>query len=332
MSKLKDKPLKKCHTDDRKMIDDIHSIIVKDLNENELNNYYLNNALLLNEYYSCNGHNKTNDPKKGILSYFDTNGDKEEEKLSDVGSKDSVRDTNVINDYMKNIDDTIRDERYKDYNYSKCPQCNRNMKINQIVGELLCDKCGNTLYVMIETEKNSYNDPPREVNYFSYKRINHFNEWLAQFQAKENTEIPDQVYEEINYEIKKNINLDINDINYKQIKEILKKLNYNKYYENISYLVNVISGKESPQLSRKEEEILRSLFKEIQIPFMKHCPPERKNFLSYAYVLHKFCELLSYDNLLHYFPLLKSREKLQQQDRIWKDICSELKWEYIPSA
>ena len=65
---------------------------------------------------------------------------------------------------------------------------------------------------------------------------------------------------------------------------------------------------------------------------MKHCPPERKNFLSYSYVLHKFCELLEYDNLLCYFSLLKSREKLQEQDKIWKKICEELKWEYIPSA
>ena len=37
------------------------------------------------------------------------------------------------------------------------------------------------------------------------------------------------------------------------------------------------------------------------------------------------------DNLLVYFPLLKSREKLQQQDRIWKMMCKELKWQYIPS-
>ena len=65
---------------------------------------------------------------------------------------------------------------------------------------------------------------------------------------------------------------------------------------------------------------------------MKYCPPTRKNFLSYAYVLHKFCQLLEYDNLLSYFPLLKSREKLQQQDEIWKNICKELKWEYIPST
>ena len=51
---------------------------------------------------------------------------------------------------------------------------------------------------------------------------------------------------------------------------------------------------------------------------MKHCPDNRKNFLSYAYVLHKFCQLLELDDLLPYFPLLKSREKLQQQDQIWE--------------
>ena len=64
---------------------------------------------------------------------------------------------------------------------------------------------------------------------------------------------------------------------------------------------------------------------------MQHCPNNRKNFLSYSYVLHKFCELIELDDLLIYFPLLKSREKLQQQDQIWKDICKSLKWQYIPS-
>ena len=319
MSKLKDKPLKKCHTDDRQMIDDIHNKIVKDLSDTDLTKYYLDNGLILNDYYSNKNETKVT-TNNGILSYFD----KKEDNIKE--------ENNVINDYMKNIDDRIVNERYKDYNYYKCESCKNNMQINEIISELICDNCGNTINIMITTEKNSYNDPPKEVNYFSYKRINHFNEWLAQFQAKETTEIPDSIYQKINTEIKQNINLNITNINYKQVREILKKLNYNKYYEHIPYLINIISGKESPKLTRKEEEILRSLFKEIQIPFMKHCPPDRKNFLSYSYVLHKFCELLEYDNLLCYFTLLKSREKLQQQDKIWKNICQELKWEYIPSA
>ena len=79
------------------------------------------------------------------------------------------------------------------------------------------------------------------------------------------------------------------------------------------------------------EERLRSMFKDIQIPFMKHCPPSRKNFLSYSYVLHKFIQLLEKDEFLKYFPLLKSREKLHEQDLIWKKICVELNWQFIKS-
>ena len=57
----------------------------------------------------------------------------------------------------------------------------------------------------------------------------------------------------------------------------------------------------------------------------------RKNFLSYSYVIRKFLELLGEDKYISYFPLLKSREKLYQQDVIWKGICAKLKWAFYPS-
>tara|TARA_B100000902_G_scaffold354969_1_gene367537 strand:- start:155 stop:856 length:702 start_codon:yes stop_codon:yes gene_type:complete len=233
---------------------------------------------------------------------------------------------------MCNIDDSFISDKYEDYKLDKCKKCAQNMIFKSIEGEIVCSKCGYTENILVVTDKSSYNDPPREVSYFAYKRINHFNEWLAQFQAKETTEIPDTIYKDIYNELRKNIELNLQEINYKQIREILKKLKYNKYYEHIPHLINILSGKKAPCLSRESEETLRSLFKDIQIPFMNNCPPTRKNFLSYSYVLHKFCELLEYDHLLPFFPLLKSREKLQQQDIIWEKICKDLKWQYIPSA
>lgn len=324
MSTLKDKPLKKCHTDKRKMIDDIHNNITKNMDHSNKLEYYQENGLILDKYYSENTESNYDieDTKQvgGILQYFDNKNVNESCKKR------------IINEYMSNIDDTILSEKYSDYNYNKCDKCSINMKMNDITGEIYCEKCGLTKDIIIMTEKNSYNDPPKEANYFAYKRINHFNEWLAQFQAKESTDIPEKIYKEIYYELNKNINLEIKKISYQQIRSILKKLKYNKYYDNIPHLINIISGEKAPKLNIESEEILRSLFKEIQLPFMKHCPPTRKNFLSYSYVLHKFCELLEYDHLLCFFPLLKSREKLQQQDQIWKKICEELSWEYIPSA
>ena len=71
MSLLKDKPLKKCHTDKRKMIDDIHSEMISNLSEKELNEYYLENGFLLDQYYRSDKTNTNNDTKEGILSYFE---------------------------------------------------------------------------------------------------------------------------------------------------------------------------------------------------------------------------------------------------------------------
>ena len=327
---LKDKPLKKCHTDKRKMIDDLHNEIVKKIDkEEELNDYYLDNGLLLNQYYSSDRKVINNENKNGILSYFNKKEEEEEEK----GNKNDflLNKKEVINEYMCNIDDKIKNTKYENITYDKCELCNSPMLLSEIISELSCSKCGHTKDIIIVTEKNSYADPPREISYFAYKRINHFNEWLAQFQAKEKTELPNEIYSDIYKELNKNIYYNPKDLKYKDVREILKRLKYNKYYEHIPHIISVISGKKAPTLDRKTEEILRSLFKEIQIPFMNNCPENRKNFLSYSYVLHKFCELLEFDHLLEYFPLLKSREKLHQQDLIWQKICKDLKWQYIPS-
>jgi len=321
MSLLKDKPLKKCHTDKRKMIDDIHSEIVQDMNENELSTYYLDNGLLLDRYYRDDNKLKNSDVNSGILSYFG--------KKVDEGSTEDTREK-IMTNYMSNINDTILNEKHiiKD---DICDNCNGKLYLSDLTSELYCKTCGKSRYIMVVTDKVSYSDPQSEITYYTYKRINHFNEWLAQFQAKERTDLPNEIYEEIYEELKKNKHIVPEKLKYNDIRLILKKLNYNKYYENIPHILSIITSKSAPTLDRKNEEILRSLFKEIQIPFMKNCPANRKNFLSYSYVLHKFCELLEYDHLLEYFTLLKSREKLHQQDLIWEKMCKDLNWEFIPS-
>ena len=324
MSSFKDKPLKKCHTDKRKMIDDLHHNLIKTMEEEEKNDYYLDNGLLLDQYYKDNIGGKQITTNEGILNYFKNN------KIEDKNEESTKKC--LINEYMCNIDDTIINNKYQDISVDKCIECNGNLLFKNNESIIYCSSCGYTEDIMIVTEKGSYNDPPREASYFAYKRINHFNEWLAQFQAKETTELPETIYCDVYKELNKNIDFDITTINYNQIRIILKKVKYNKYYEHIPHLINVLSGKKAPTLTRSSEEMLRSLFKEIQIPFMNNCPISRKNFLSYSYVLHKFCELLEYDHLIPFFPLLKSREKLQQQDQIWEKICKDLKWQYIPSA
>ena len=183
-------------------------------------------------------------------------------------------------------------------------------------GKLICPSCGDEIFILVDSDKPSYKEPPREISYFAYKRINHFNEWLAQFQAKESTDIPKSVYDLIKTELKKESYIDIKNLKTNKIRNILKKLGLNKYYEHVPHIINRLSGKPAPIINRETEEKLRMMFKEIQAPWMKHCPNKRSNFLSYSYVLYKCLQLLEMDEFLPYFSLLKSREKLAEQDKI----------------
>ena len=221
--------------------------------------------------------------------------------------------------------------RFQFETFGDCPHCETEMIFSANEANFTCGKCGFQDFVLVDSDKPSYKDPPREVSYYAYKRINHFNEWLAQFQAKETTEIPQEVYDAILVELKKERIMDFRTLKASKVKEILKKMKFNKYYEHIPHIMNRLNGQTAAVMSREIEEKLRYMFKEIQPSFQTHCPKERNNFLSYSYVLYKFCELLELDEYLSCFQLLKNRDKLYVQDKIWQKICADLSWQFIRS-
>lgn len=51
-------------------------------------------------------------------------------------------------------------------------------------------------------------------------------------------------------------------------------------YEHTNAICNLLNGVPPPKLSPELEERLKAMFTEIQEPFERHCPPNRKNFLS----------------------------------------------------
>lgn len=212
-----------------------------------------------------------------------------------------------------------------------CKQCKNQMICLQHDAIIICQNCGYQEVLLVEQNRPILKQNIKDTSHFSYKRINHFREWCNQVQGKESTDIPDEIFEKILNEIKKEKIVDTKTITYVKMREILKRLRINKYYEHINYIINRINGIPTPQFSPELEDKLCNMFRDIQGPFLKHCPKDRKNFLSYSYVLYKFFQILGLNEYLKYFPLLKSREKLYIQDQIWKKICEELGYEFIAS-
>jgi uncharacterized Zn finger protein (UPF0148 family) len=245
---------------------------------------------------------------------------------SKLESKDAVYEK-----FMKIVDKNYITTNTETDIFDTCSKCMVEMLLNNNSGNLICPNCGITENIIVDSDKPSFKEPPKEMTSFCYKRINHLNEFLAQFQAKETTDIPEDVYNEILMEIKKERITNMAFITPEKMRLLLKRIKKNDYYEHIPYIINQLNGLPAPVIAPEIEEIIRGMFKAIQIPFEKYCPHKRKNFLSYNYVMYKFFELLELDEYLTCFQLLKSRTKLHQQDQIWKNICQDLNWQFIRS-
>jgi hypothetical protein len=280
-----------------------------------------------------------------LKNIFDSK-DKEKQKLvSDPTKKGNI--DNFVESKVDNSKETIYNQYVREFR----PDLELYVK-KESADETPCSVCGLIDYIEDSKEgsivclncgksESFYNNTPEGLTYnqgeieqvtqFSYKRINHFQECLSQFQAKESTEIPEIIIDSLLEELRKHQITDPTLITPRLIKSYLKKLKYNKYYEHIPFIINELCGLPPPKIDQRLEEQLKIMFDEIQKPFEKYRPKDRKNFLSYNFILYKMCQLLGKDHLLICFPLLKSREKLYQQDCIWKNICEDLQWEFIPS-
>ena len=245
--------------------------------------------------------------------------------------KDNVIDkSSLVDKYMSLINKKYV-RNVEDEDIEICKNCKNQMTCLQHDAIIICNICGYQELLLVEQNRPILKQNTKDTSHFSYKRINHFREWCNQVQGKESTDIPDEIFEKILTEIKKEKIADTKTITYNKMRDILKRLRINKYYEHINYIINRINGIPTPQFSQELEDKLCNMFRNIQAPFLKHCPKDRKNFLSYSYVLYKFFQILGLNEYLKYFPLLKSREKLYVQDQIWKKICLELNYEIIPS-
>jgi hypothetical protein len=330
-------------------------------NDDKRLDYFLNVGDMLFQYFDAQeslakgsdmglGQAQKRMPSNSVLSYFTeatpaspapvatpSPEPKSRQKASFIDSSEGLNRDKMLEKYLAVVEPSaiksgIMPGSGIEPGWGCCPACDVEMTFHQNEALLNCPQCGHEEFILIDSEKPSYKDPPREITYFAYKKINHFNEWLAQFQAKENTDIPQDIIEADMRELYKERISDPKKVKKDKIREVLQKLKFSKMYDHVQQIKNRIQQQMTMlTLSKEMEEKLQHMFKEIQPAFIKYCPTNRSNFLSYPYVLYKLCQLLDMDEFLPCFQLLKSREKLYQQDQVWEKICKEMRWQFIRS-
>jgi hypothetical protein len=178
------------------------------LNYNNLDDVYdISNDVLSDDDYQNDSDNEDfklncNDKKtnyKSVINFFKTRETKEIDELDEqienidnsknesgiytsmkisdfVKEESTFKKKNVLDEYLQKIDPNYISKIKIDVNICKCPLCNTEMTLYPSDGIQICENCGNQQNILIESDKPSFKDPPMEVCYFSYKRINHYNE------------------------------------------------------------------------------------------------------------------------------------------------------------
>ena len=245
-------------------------------------------------------------------------------------------DEALLQKYLAATNNCVVDPIYIDS--EMCPDCNEYY--DMIEGCDVCPSCGNCVDVLHLPETLSYKEL-QDVEYkqrFSYVKESHLSEWLDRFQSKENKATPVEVLDIIKNELNKQRIFDYSELTEEKVKSILKSLKLNEYYDNVITIINRLSNRPAFVLTPEIDLKIKKMFSQIQYPFQLYKPKGRKNFLSYSYFLNKFFLILKLPEFSKYFRLLKSDDKLRQQDEIFVKIVEHMKqidtsvdWYFPPS-
>ena len=161
--------------------------------------YYLNTGHILFQYY-----NMCNEPvivpdvektpfivekgplSKSILDFFKNDNEYQlnknitytsNQKSENQKQRRVLTKTEMMDKYMNYVDTRYISDKNKEDDIEICRKCNAQKYFINAEGIMICQKCGAQEYVLIDCDKPSYKEPPKEIAYFAYKRINHFNSW-----------------------------------------------------------------------------------------------------------------------------------------------------------
>lgn len=246
---------------------------------------------------------------------------------------------------LKLFGKTKRKLKIKNHKLEKCPKCDNKLTWNLLESMIICDKCGFLIYICEKvSSRNNYNkykskyagNLRKNVKIFSrnnnmntYKLENHLKNILLTVQGKENFKIPNKVLNCVKNEIKRHniVNLRKN-LTKPILKMIIKQQKFQKYIDHAPKIYFILTGQRYVDIPIENINKIREMFSRLKIPIIKNSRPTRKSFPSYNFVIRKIVELLDLHKYIKHFPLLKSPEKNDILEEMWKKVCMELNLPY----
>lgn len=213
----------------------------------------------------------------------------------------------------------------------QCSSClEEDLRYDRREDVMKCIHCGHDeMYVAPENYVRSSRKTilARKYSPECYKRLVHYKFWIKRLQGKEQNKVTTAMIQEIkDLMIKDNYQ----GVHYWNTRNAMKRLGYSFFYDNTIYIMSKIRGTPLVHLSKKQEGILIQMFLDLQDAFLQ-VSQGRANMLSYPYIIKKLCEIKKWNNMARVIPTLKSHLRIHLQDELWKKVCCQMNWDFIPT-
>jgi hypothetical protein len=239
---------------------------------------------------------------------------------------------------LRAVDKMHHDEDMQDDAKDICRSCNSLNIVEADNSYYVCGDCGvvDALGFSRTNVKANMNweDTPIERRKYTYKRLNHFREYLRQIQGESRTCIPEDIYTQLRVWFRKYY-IPVESINSTNVRLMLRRIHKSSYYEHREAIAAHLNPAYQPiTIDTVHQEKMCLMFVQLEGPFecikAKNLFKEpRKNFLSYPFVFFKLNELCGWDQYNTSCDLLKSIELMNLQDRWWVLMMAELGWEVV---
>lgn len=236
--------------------------------------------------------------------------------------------------YIEQFKSAIIDEHYDDGPENICVDCKSPCKIDEKTSEYVCSqpKCGlsTRIYGEVFDDDQIFYQEGGRGKPVKYEPIKHCKEWVDRIQAKESTEIPDEVLSKIKRCIRRD-SIFLENLTYEMIRKYLKELKITSYNNHIALIHKLITGVNPIQFTERELKLIFMYFsKAIQI-FNGIKSKFKSNYPYYPFFIYKIIEhilsaprfaqrksqILSCIHLLGY-------ETLINKDQVWFMIIEQI--------
>jgi hypothetical protein len=203
-------------------------------------------------------------------------------------------------------------------------------------GELVCITCGNTRDAVLEGVRQTYRDihTRQSTENYNYSKCGHLDFHLQKLQGKP-VDLPPGMLDNIKKHME-NDGVSPKNLTIKKMRVYLQIIKQTEFYEDANYIIECLGGPKAPKLDKDLNELVKSLFVRILVPFRKIKKTlfatthntDRRNLVIYNFILYKIFEMLKKEEYLKHLCLLKTSKINIQLEHFWYYTCKECNFEY----